>query len=299
MQKRRCISAMLGVIMACALFQGIGFFSCAEERYRNVDTGQKVYDYANLFSDPIEKRLQSRCARMIQEYGYDVFVVTIDDNNISYETEDRSLSFLEDFGDENGFGIGEEQNYVAFLIDMDERQYSLDVKGDTCFLIYSDERQEEILDAVYPNMKSGNYSGAVSAFLDKVEEYGVTEVSEFVGTQEEYEEYLQRQESNGLTKKIIIDLVISLVVGAIGGAAAVSVNKAKSKTVYIARDASGYMDKGSYRRTEDSDVLIRHYQTVRTIQTSSGGGSGSSGSHHTTTHRSSGGSRHSGGSRRF
>lgn len=299
MQKKSCISAVLGVITACALFQGIGFFSCAGDNYRNVDTEQKVYDYANLLSESIEKRMRSRCVRMVQEYGYDIFVVTINENNISYETEDRSLSFLEDFGDENGFGIGEEQNYVAFLIDMDERQYSLDVKGDTCFLIYSDEIQEEILDAVYPNMKSGNYSGAVSVFLDKVEKCGTTQVSEFVGTEEEYEEYLRQQQRSEQIVWTVISVFVSLGIGAIGGAIVMNVKKSKSKTVYIARDASGYLEKGSYRKTENSDVLIRHYQTVRTIQTSSGGSSGGGGSHHTTTHRSSGGSRHSGGSRRF
>lgn len=299
MRERRFISAVLGGIAASVLFGSTGFFSYAEETYRGVDTGLKVYDYADLFSEAEEEELREECERLIGNYSYDVFMVTIEDNNVAYSTDDRSLSFLEDFGDENGFGVGEEQDYIAFLIDMDERQYSVDVKGDTCFLIYSDEIQEQILDQIYYDMAEGDYNGAAWTFLEEVEKRGVREVSDFVGTAEEYEAYQKQQRMSDCLFTILTGLFGSLVIGAIVGGSVVLVKKSQSKTVYTARNASGYVEEGSFELTEKRDQFIRRYQTTRVIQTSSSGGGGGSGNHHTTTHRSSGGSRHSGGSRSF
>jgi len=286
------------MITASVLFQGTGFFSYAEESYRNVDTVQKIYDYADLLTSDEEAEVQKECERLIQSYGYDVFVVTIDENDISYASEDRSLSFLEDFGDQNGFGLGDEQNYVAFLIDMDERQYSIDVKGETCFLIYSDQIQEQILDDVYYDMKNGDYPGAVWTFLENVDERGIKQVSGFVGTAEEYEEYERELKRETFWGSVLMSVFGSVLLGCIVGAIVTFSKRMKSKTVYTSKDASNYVEEGSFKRTENSDQFIRRYKTTRVIQTSSGGGGGG-GSHHTTTHRSSGGSSHSGRSRSF
>ena len=294
------ISAVLGVMTAGVLFGGTGFFSYAEDRYRGVDIEEKIYDYADLLTEEEENTIYEECERLIDCYGYDVFVVTIDENNVPETSGDRSLTFLEDFGDENGFGSGEEQNYVAFLIDMDERQYSLDIKGDTCFLIYSDEVQNDILDDIYYDMKNGDYYSAVWTFLDDVDERGTRQVSGFVGTAEEYAAYQKEQMVKDFIWSLVSGLFFSLLIGAVVGGIVVLTKRSKSKTVHIAGNASGYVEEGSYRLTENRDQFIRRYQTTRVIQTSSGGGgSHSGGSHHTTTHRSSGGSHHSGGSRRF
>lgn len=294
----RLVSTVLGGIAAGVMLIGTGFLSYAEEPYRNVNPEEKVYDYADLFTEDEETEIYEECHRLIESYGYDVFVVTIDDNNVTEETDNRSQTFLENFGDENDFGLGEEKNYVAFLIDMDERQYSLDVKGDTCFLIYSDEVQNGILDAVFEDMKDGYYYDAAWTFLYGVEESGVSQVSDFVGTEEEYAEYQKEQGKRDFVKALAGGFFISLLIGAGTGAVVVWVLRMKSKTVYTARDASGYAEEGSFKRTENSDHFIRKYKTTRTIQTSSGG-SDSGGGQHTTTHSSSGGSSHSGGSRSF
>lgn len=294
----RFFSAMLGGMTAGVMFIGTGFFSHAEEPYRKVDTEEKVYDYADLLTGEEEAAVQKECRRLMEDYHYDVFVVTIDDNNVTEQTDDRSLTFLENFGDENDFGLGEEKNYVAFLMDMDERQYSLDIKGDTCFLIYSDEVQDMILDDIYYDMKNGHYYDAVWTFLDNVDGRGCRQVSGFVGTAEEYAEYQKAQNMREFVATLVGGFLISLLIGAATGGTVVLVLRNKSKTVYIARDASGYAAEGSFQITENKDQFLRNYKTTRVIQTSSGG-HGGGGSHHTTTHTSSGGSRHSGGSRSF
>lgn len=300
MKGNRFISAIIGGMTAGAVLMGTGFFSYAAEPYRNINKEEKVYDYADILNGDEEATIQEECQRLIENYGYDVFVVTIDDNNVTEQTSDRSLTFLENFGDENDFGLGEEKNYVAFLIDMDERQYSLDVKGDTCFLIYSDEVQNQILDNIYYDMKNGYYYDAVWTFLANVDARGCRQVSGFVGTAEEYAVYQEKQKRHDFVMQMAGGFFISLFIGAAVGGIVVRVQRSKSKTVYTARDASGYAAEGSFQTTENKDRFIRNYKTTRTIQTSAGGSSGGGGgSHHTTTHRSSGGSRHSGGSRRF
>lgn len=298
MKRNRFISAVLGGMTAGVMFIGTGFLSYAEELYRNVDTEEKVYDYADILTGEEEAVIQEECQRLIEDYNYDVFVVTIDDNNVTEQTDNRSLTFLENFGDENDFGLGAEKNYVAFLIDMDERQYSLDIKGDTCFLIYSNEVQDMILDDIYYDMKNGYYYDAIWTFLDNVDERGYSEVSDFVGTEEEYAEYQKEQNMQEFVATLVGGFFISLSIGAAVGGIIVLVLRSKSKTVYTARDASGYAEEGSFQATENKDQFIRNYKTTRTIQTSSGDSDGG-GSHHTTTHTSSGGSSHSGGSRSF
>ncbi len=299
MKRSRCVSGICGMVMAGALFMSTGLFVFAgNDSYRGVDTEEKIYDYAELLTRDEEELIGEECHRLQDAYGYDVFVVTIDDNNIVYNSSDRSLSFLEDFGDENGFGVGAEKNYVSFLIDMDERQYSLDVKGDTCFLIYSDEVQSQILDDVYEPMAEGEYAEAIWTFLQEVDARGVNEVSQFVGSEEEYQAYLQRHKWKEFWVSLAVGFVFSVGIGSVCGGVIVLAKKRQSQNVHLAQNATGYMEQGSYHLTEQSDRLIRRYQTVRHIETSSGSHSGGS-SHHTTTHHSSGGSRHSGGSRRF
>lgn len=268
MKGNRFISTIIGGMTAGAMLIGTGFFSYAEEAYRNVNTEEKVYDYADLLTGDEEATIQEECRRLIDNYGYDVFVVTIDDNNVTEQTSDRSLTFLENFGDENDFGLGEEKNYVAFLIDMDERQYSLDIKGDTCFLIYSDEVQDMILDDIYYDMKNGYYYDAVWTFLDNVDGRGSRQVSGFVGTAEEYEVYQAKQKQHDFVMRLVGGFFVSLLIGAGTGAVVVLVLRNKSKTVYTARDASGYAAEGSFQTTANKDQFIRNYKTTRTIQIS-------------------------------
>lgn len=284
-------------VAAGAFMMSTGFLSWAQSEYRDVDTQQKVYDYADLLTQSQEDALRETCESIIADNNYDVFLLTIDDNNIDYSSQDRTLSFIEDFGDENGFGIGEDYNYVAFIIDMDERNYNIDVKGERCLKIFSTEIQEGIKDDVQSYMVNGEYDRTLRSFLAEVERCGSTETATFVGSEEEWQSYQRNELIRAIAGRVFGSLIVALIVGGL----AVLFASARHKTVHKAVDAQIYQDETSFQITKSKDDLVRNYTTTRTIHTSSGSGSSggsSGGSHHTSTHRSSGGSTHGGGSSR-
>lgn len=303
MPRRRNQFWLIKYVLAGALLLSMGFCSFAADLYRNVDREQKVYDYANLLTDQEEERLKEACEEIIDTNGYDVFLLTIDENNLSYQSEDKTLSFVEDFGDENGFGLGEDQAYVAFIIDMDERSYTIDVAGERCLRIFSTEIQESIKDTVWNFMRDGKYYDTLHYFLEEAESCGSREVSGFVGSEEEWQKRQQLDSVSVILKAAAGGLVLALIVG--GSLTAYATGR--HKTVHKAMDANPYSDAASFKITRSEEKFLRHYATTRVIETPSGSGSSnhtamhrSSGrsSHHTTTHRSSGGRSHGGGSSR-
>lgn len=302
MNNRQKYSWLFKGIAAGALLLGIGFSTFASEIYRNVDTTQKVYDYADILTDDEESALQKTCNDIIESAEYDVFLLTIEENNIDYATSDKTLSFLEDFGDENGFGLGMDQDYVAFIIDMDERSYNIDVVGEHALLVFSTEIQEDIKDRVADHMSDGDYYGAMDFFLQRVIDCGDTEVSSFVGSEQEWQEHKQeiQQEEKG---KAVINAVCKALIGAAVLSLVIVLCKSQShKNIQKATHAYPYADASTFRLTRSEEHFLRRYTTTRAVNTSSGSGgsSGRSSSHHTSTHRSSGGRSHGGGgSRKF
>lgn len=273
------------------------FASAAESSdYRDVDTTQKVYDYADLLTDDEEQFFKEKINTLIDKNNYDVFVVTIDYNDVSYATSDQSLSFLEDFGDFNNFGIidgssEDNLNYVALLLDEDNGVVSLDVKGKTCFGIYTDARQNIILDAVFEYYADYDSYGTINEFLKYVEKYGTDNLHEEI-----YDEDGSVVYKNTDPITIVLTILKGMAIGAVLSIILTFIIwKKDHKTANIATDAKEYIDKNNINITRSDDVFVRQYETRHKVNTSSSSGGHRGGTH---THRSSSGSRHSGGSRR-
>lgn len=263
----------------------------AEETYRNVDTSKKVYDYADLFSESDEQALKQKIDKLIEKYDYDVFIVTIDDNNLSYSSTDRTLSFIEDFGDYNGFGLSKEDPaYIAFIIDMDERSIAVDLTGLKCQKVYSDDIVDSILDKCYSYMSSGSYLGAADNFLKSVDKYGNTSSGEPV-----YDENGKIVDQNfDIKGKLPISILKGILTGFGITGIITLVIILKSKPARRAIEASQYKS-GSLHLTRKNDRYVRTYETKVKVQSSSSSGGGRG----TSSHRSSSGRSHSGGSRKF
>ncbi|MBR6791153.1 MAG: TPM domain-containing protein, partial [Oscillospiraceae bacterium] len=86
-----------------------------------------------------------------------------------------------------------------------------------------------------------------------------------------------------------------ILVAAIAGGITVAIMAFRGKTARKARNAAGYLDRGSMRLSVREDRYLRS-ATTRTRIESSSGGSGGGGS---STHRSSSGRSHGGGGSRF
>lgn len=262
----------------------------AEEAYRNVDTSEKVYDYADLFTDSEEKTLKQKIDKLVKDYDYDVFIVTINDNNITYQTPDPTLSFLEDFGDYNGFGLSKEDpKYIAFIIDMENRTISVDLTGLQCQKVYSDARVDTILDKCYEYMASEDCIGAAESFLKSVDKYGNKSSGEPV-----YDEHGKVVDQNVDIKGKLPGAILKGVLTGfiITGIIAIGIIL-KAKPARRAIEASEYKS-GTLHLTRKNDRYVRTYETKVKVQSSSSSGGGG-----TSSHRSSSGRSHSGGSRKF
>lgn len=270
--------------------------AATSEDYRNVDTSLKVYDYADLLTDQQEKTVKDRILKLIDKYDYDIFIVTIDYNDISYSTSDPSMSFIEDFGDYNGFGIAHGNDpdwgmdYVALLIDEDNETIWMDVKGKKCMGIYTDDIQDVILDNAFNYYVNYENYRTVDSFINSIERYGNKNSHETI-----YDENSVVYGNENKASKFIFSLFKAIFISAIiTTITVIVVLKREHKLVSIGRTADQYSN-GSLNLKNSKDTFIRHYTTKVRVNNDSHSGGGHSGGTH--SHSSHSGSHHSGGGR--
>ncbi len=231
----------------------------------SVDATEKVYDFADLFTDSEEEKLYNEARTFIDKYNMDFAIVTIDENDKSSE-----VAYADDFYDYNDFS----SNGLLFLIDMDNRQIYMSTSG-TAIGMYNDNRIEYLMDKVYQYMTDKEYYEGTSKYislLSSLAEKGYPSSSEsFV--------------SNGtvLLYSLIASFVVTLIV--------MIVLVLKNKLVRKANEAKAYLIDDSVKVNVVEERLVSTHTTKTKIETSSGGGS--------STHSGSSGISHGGGGHGF
>ena len=262
MKSKKCkikiISLFLMILMS---FTFLPISVLASETYRNVDTSKKVYDYADLLTDTQEKTLKKEIDKLIKKYEYDIFIVTINDNNEN--TSNPTRKFIEDFGDYNNFGLSEkEPAYVSLIIDMENREVYIDCTGLKCQKVYSDSRIDSILDDIMKYMGSENYYKATDSFLKNIKEYGNKSSGEPV-----YDEYGNVIDKNtNISDRLPKALIKGILSGLLLSGIITIIIICNSKPVKKATEASQYKSS-SLNLTHKNDRLIRTYETKVKIQT--------------------------------
>lgn len=219
-----------------------------------VDASEKVYDFADLLTDEEEQDLYEKITKFINKTKMDMVIVTIDENN-----KNSSMDYADDFYDYNDFGVGSNHDGILFLIDMDKRNMWISTTG-KAIQKYSDAKIDSILDSTYDRISVQDYYGCAKAFI------------------------------NDATPKFpIIQIVLVCLTGT---AIFIGIACSKHKTVRKAVQAKQYLDKDSFKLTENEDRFVTtHTSKVYDPPSSSGGGS--------SRHSSSSGSSHGGGGRSF
>lgn len=133
--------------------------------YTDVTLDKKLYDYADLYSESEEEKLEEKIRKIIKKYNTEVVVMTTDFNG-TYDTRSVAIEFY----DGNGFGADSEGTGTILVIDMYARNYYILTTGKNLKII-NDFRVESILDKMEGNMISGNYFQATDSFLDEVNKY--------------------------------------------------------------------------------------------------------------------------------
>ena len=206
-----------------------------------VDASEKVYDFANLFTDEEELQLYNNINKYIKRFNMDMVIVTID-----YNDKLNARDYADDFYDYNNFGIGTDYDGILFLIDMDNREMWISTTG-KAIQKYNDERIDEILDDTYNYISDDKYYKCANAFIDS---------------------------ASSLNLPIPAILIFSVIVTLIF----ISVASSKHKTIAKATQAKQYLLKDSFNLTKNEDRFL-HTNTSKVYDppsSSSGGSSGSS-----------------------
>ena len=233
-----------------------------------VDATEKVYDFANLFTDSEEQQLYQQISQFINKHDMDLAVVTINKNPKFSQVE-----YADDFYDYNYF----KKDGVLFLIDMDNRQIHMTTTG-YAIKVYNDYRIDNALDSVYTYMSDEDYYQGTANYISIINNYATAGLPSNTDSK-----------ATSVFSAIKIGLLISIVITII----VMFILIKKNKLVRKATTAKEFLDKESVKITNLGDQFLGSSTVKHSINHDSSSSRGSS------THSSSSGTSHGGGSHGF
>lgn len=251
-----------------------------------VDANEKIYDFSNVLTEEEKKELKSLIDDYITKTKMDM-VILID--SLPYVLDSENEDYTVDFYDYNDFGIDFE-NYsgvILFRNTYETNPYFNVYMFGNAQLYYSYERSENMLDAIYSDLKNKNYLDGFSSFIDIYKNYYKQ------GIPSEYKDYYI--DSMGyLKKKYNIPWLIAFIVSTFVTIITLTIMVNKNRMVKKDTKATEYLNNASINYAKRNKTLISSHTThyTKSDLSSSGGGGfsssrGSSGGGHT-----SGGGRH-------
>lgn len=253
----------------------------------------QVIDQANLFSAAEIQQMETIMERIESKHQVDMVVLTTykvpDDSS---ESMWRVRDYADDFYDQGGYGMGEDNSGMLILLDMNNRVIWLSTGGVMIDYI-TDSREEGIIDAGYDNLGRGNYGQALIASLTQVERY--MEKGRQEGTFR-YDEATGKRLSGLYNVLTPAEMMVAGTAG-IGVALAIWLSVGAAYNLKGSTYSYDLNANSAVELTRDDEHFVRQYTTRtprNTGSSSSGGSSGGSG-----VHTSSGGVSHGGGGRRF
>ena len=249
--------------------------------------GNMVVDDANLFTPDEVQQIESVIQHIRDQYQMDAVVVTSYD--VGYND---NQDFADLYYERGGYGLGEDQAGLLYLIDMRNRVPCIYTSGVMIDYI-TDNRLEELFDCSYNELTWGAYGDSALALLRRLESF--LEEGRLEGSFR-YDAQTGRRLSglyNALTGSEMALAALAGILVAVVMALAISAGynmKGGSFRCEQAADASRHL-------TRDDEVFLRqNVVRTRNVQVqSSGGGTGRSGGMGSSVHRSSSGGFHGGG----
>lgn len=256
--KKRMICLLLVLCTLC-LLAGSVYASSDTEKAEN-GQGVYVHDEAGLLTQMQAERLEKLAASAATQFEVGVYVITVEDYSTIHPegVYEATASYYR----KNGLGVGKEQNGIALLLSMAERDYALFCYGDKAQYAFTDYGLEKLEKEFLDNFAQDDWNGGFEDYL------------------QECATYLAKAEAGEPVKGspaglIVIFMLISLLVaGAVCG-----VLKSQMKTVRKQTTASGYT-VGGLVLTEQRDQFTHTTQARRRIEnnTSQGQSKSESGS---------------------
>lgn len=249
----------------------------------------QVADNANLFTEGEISQITDICDRIEQKYQVDMFVLTSND-----VPDGQTQSYADDYYDEHGLGIGDDNAGMLYLMDMNNRECYISTCGVMIDYI-TDDREEGIFDAGREKMVSGQYGRSVILSLQQTERYlsQGRERGQFRFDEETGERYTLLYNPLTSTEKIVAAAAGLIVMIVFITSISRAYNLKNSTYSYDLNDLSGIT-----LSRNDVRFLREHVTRVKRSDPHAhpGGGPSHGGS---GTHRSSSGHTHGGGGRSF
>jgi uncharacterized protein len=240
-----------------------------------VNAEEKVYDFADLFTNAEEETLYNEIQEYIKKTNLDFALVTIDENN-----KTSAQAYADDFYDYNDFGISETYDGILFLIDMDTREIYMSTTG-KAQTKYSDYEIEQLLDKVYMYMTDKEYYTGTKIFIKAATSFANIDSSQksYVigndGTVKRYIPWLGIFIFATIATTIVMVIMVKL-----------------NKMVMKSTSSREYLKKDTLKLEKVSDILIHTFTNRVRIQESSSSRSGGSSSHFGSSGISHGGGGH-------
>ena len=244
-------------------------------------------ELSEQLTDEEEKALKGKIAAYIEKTNMDLVIVTLNEDF----TEQQNIAYADDFYDYNDFALDFEHYSGTILIrnvNKFDPYYYMGTTGNA--RLYYDDRLDYILDAIYYDIKSGNYLKGFNNYIGYLNSYYDQGVSD---TMKGYE----IGEKGKLVEKYTVPYKFILIGASVTTLIVMLILVSKNKMVKKSTEANTYMDKNSIKyRKKDRKLVSSHTVSHLNSSNSSGGGSHGSGSFG-GGHMGSSGGFHGGGGR--
>lgn len=278
MKKKLC---MIFFVLILSLLMVFPVFAASDTR--------RFVDEAGLLADSEGKDLLDKLNEISERQQVDVVVVTA--NSLEGMS---AMEYADDFYEVNGYGFGDEEDGILFLISMEERDWCMSTSG-FGITAFTDAGMEYISEMILSDLSKGDYAWAFNTFAEMCDDY-ITQAK----TGEPYDvDHLPRD-----PWELLVYLIFALPIGFLIALIATGIMRLQLKSVYSQTEADSYAKKGSLKLTIEKDLFLykkverRERPKVENSEISSKPVS-SVRSKGSTTHKSSSGKKHGGISGKF
>lgn len=246
----------------------------------------RVIDDAGLFSESEIAQMEELIASMREAYQMDVVVLTSEDAGYK-----DSQDFADLYYENHGYGIGDDDAGLLYLIDMRNRVPCISTTGTMADYI-TDSRLEELFDCSYDQLKAGQYGQSTLTLLRKLES--------FLRAGRQEGSFRYDRETGKRLSGVYNPLTGGETLAALAAGLAVAFILYKSITARYSLKGGTYRynlaANGSCRLTRNDETFLRQSVSVVRHDTNPGGsGGGHSGGGGSAMHTSSSGTSHGGG----
>ncbi|MBR2812313.1 MAG: TPM domain-containing protein [Solobacterium sp.] len=230
--------------------QNKSFFSCMKEFLQSAElfladaeivvSGRRLDDKADMLSDEQEDILQKKLDEISARQNVDIAAVIVEslDNTDPQTYADAYFRLGE-------YGLSSSKDGILFLVSVGDRKYAYSTHG-YGIAAFTDAGLGYIEQQMVPDLRSGNYSGAIDtyadlcdAFITKAREGAPYDVGSLPGK-----------------KKSKLWLPLAVLIGLVGGQIGTGSMKSELRTVRSQQKADSYVLPGSFVVTDRRDDLV-------------------------------------------